>query len=75
VSVLWIIPLLFVAAGAAFLGVAVRRMAEATVSLRQECDRLEELRVALVDLQTEVGDTRAMLEDVGSRSNLAPRRG
>ena len=64
---LWIVPLLFLAAGAAWISAVLRRTAEATIGLRDECAQLEELRSALVDLRHEADITRATIDRIRSR--------
>ena len=71
-SVLWILPLLFVAAGALFVTRALRTSADATMALRDECARLEELRAALDALRQEADGTRAAMEQIRGRSNRSP---
>jgi len=75
VSVLWILPLAFFAVGAVVIAAALRKSAAAAVELREECARLEEVRLALVDLRTDADSTRAAIERVRSRGRLtAPDR-
>ncbi len=64
---LWVAPLLVIAAGAAWLAATLRTTAAATVELRDECAQLEELRTALADLQVEADGTRATLDRIRSR--------
>jgi hypothetical protein len=59
--------LLLVAAGAVLIAVSLRRTAEATIGLRDECAQLEELRLALVDLRLEADITRASIDRIRSR--------
>jgi hypothetical protein len=59
--------LLFLAAGAALLAATVRKSAEATIDLRDECAQLEELRSALTDLRHEADLTRATIDGLRSR--------
>ena len=72
---MWILPLAFFAAGALVVASALRTSAAAATELREECARLEEIRVALVDLRTDADATRAAIEQVRSRGRLsAPDR-
>jgi type II secretory pathway component PulJ len=66
-SVLWVVSLLFLAAGAVLIAATLRKSAEATMDLRDECARLEELRSALVDLRLEADVTRATIDRIRSR--------
>jgi cytochrome c-type biogenesis protein CcmH/NrfF len=66
-SVLWVVPLIVLAAGAVLVGATLRRSTEATVGLRNECAQLEELRSALVDLRREADSTRAAVDRIRSR--------
>jgi hypothetical protein len=72
VSVLWILPLAFFAIGALVINSALRKSAVAAAELRDECARLDEIRVALVDLHSDADATRAALERVRSRGSLTP---
>jgi hypothetical protein len=72
VSVLWILPLLFIAAGALVLLGAVRQTAQAAAALRTECGRLDELRSALVVLTAEADEVRSTLQGLGLRSEPGP---
>jgi len=74
VSVLWVLPLLFAAAGALVLWAAVRQTADAAAALRAECARLDELRTALVALQGETDLARAKIEQMRPRSEARPFR-
>jgi hypothetical protein len=58
VSVLWVVPLLVFAVGALLILVALRDSAVAAAALRDECARLEEVRVALASLRTDADLTR-----------------
>jgi len=71
VSVLWVVPLLFVAVGALLLVVVVRQTADAAAELHGECARLDELRTALVALRGDAALTRSKLEHLGSRSEAS----
>ena len=74
-SVLWILPLAFFAVGALVVASALRRSAAAAVELREECARLEEVRLALVELRSDADGTRAAIERVRARGKLtAPDR-
>jgi hypothetical protein len=75
VSVLWVLPLLFFAAGAVWALSATRQAAAAGALLREECVRLDELRTALVALQDELGATRGTLDRVRFRSVSGETRG
>ena len=68
-SVLWIASLLFLAAGAVLISATLRKSAEATIDLRNECAQLDELRSALTDLQHEADITRATIDRIRSRSD------
>ena len=68
-SVLWIASLLFLAAGAVLIAATLRKSAEATIDLRDECAQLDELRSALIDLQHEADITRATIDRIRSRSD------
>jgi type II secretory pathway component PulJ len=67
VSVLWIASLLFLAAGAVLISATLRKTAEATIDLRDECTQLDELRSALVELRHEADITRATIDRIRSR--------
>jgi len=71
VSVLWILPLAFFAIGALALTSALRKSAAAAVELRDECARLEEIRLALTDLRKDADSTRAAIDRVRSRGSRA----
>ncbi|MDQ1424478.1 MAG: hypothetical protein QOD72_1976 [Acidimicrobiaceae bacterium] len=71
-SVLWVASLLFLAAGAVLVTATLRKTAEATIGLRDECAQLDELRSALVDLRQEADGTRAAIERIRSRSGRSP---
>jgi outer membrane protein TolC len=68
-SVLWVASLLFLAAGAVLVSVAMRKGAEAAIDLRDECAQLDELRAALLDLRHEADVTRATIERIRSRES------
>ena len=68
-SVLWIASLLFLAAGAVLISATLRKSAEATIDLRDECAQLDELRSALTALQHEADITRATIDRIRSRSD------
>jgi type II secretory pathway component PulJ len=68
VSVLWVLPLVFVAVGSLLLVAVVRQTADAAAALQAECTRLDELRTAIVSLRGDAAVTRAKLEHLGSRS-------
>jgi hypothetical protein len=69
VSVLWVASLLFLAAGAVLIAATLRKSAEATIDLRDECARLEDLRSALLELRLEADVTRATIDRIRSRSD------
>jgi hypothetical protein len=71
-SVIWVVSLLFLAAGAVLITATLRKTAQATIDLRDECVQLDELRSALVDLRQEADATRASIERVRSRSSRSP---
>lgn len=66
-SVLWIVPLVFFAAGALLIASVLRSSAEAAIGLRDECARLEEIRLSLVALRAEADVTRANVEGIRAR--------
>ena len=68
---LWILPLAFFAVGALAVTSALRKSAAAAVELRDECARLEEIRLALADLHAEADATRVALERVRTRGSRA----
>jgi hypothetical protein len=72
VSVLWIACLLFVAAGTVLISATLRKTAEATIDLRDECAQLDDLRSALVDLRAEADITRATIDRIRSRPERSP---
>ena len=49
------------------IAATLRKTAEATIELRDECAQLEELRSALVDLRHEADITRATIDRIRSR--------
>jgi cytochrome c-type biogenesis protein CcmH/NrfF len=67
VSVLWIAPLLVLAAGAVIISARLRTTAQATIELQQECARLEELRMALDEVRHEADLTRAGIDRIRHR--------
>ena len=71
-SVLWVAPLLFLAAGAVLISATLRTSAQASIDLRDECARLEELRSALLALRHEADSTRATIDRIRSRSDRSP---
>ncbi|MEY2433851.1 MAG: hypothetical protein QOC92_3576 [Acidimicrobiaceae bacterium] len=71
-SVLWVVSLLFLAAGAVLITLTLRKSAEATIDLRDECAQLDELRSTLVDLRHEADATRASIERLRSRASRSP---
>ncbi|HEY2812201.1 MAG TPA: hypothetical protein VGJ03_01930 [Acidimicrobiales bacterium] len=71
-SVLWILPLLFVATGALVLLAAVRQTAHAAAALRTECGRLDELRSSLAMLTSEADEVRSTLQGLRLRSEPGP---
>ena len=66
-SVLWVVPLVVLAAGAAIVATRLRAPTQATIDLQQECAKLEELRSALSDVRYEADLTRASLERIRHR--------
>jgi len=72
VSVLWVLPLLCLTVGAVLVTLAMRETTSTAVALRDECVRLGELRVALVDLGAEGDIARAHLDDLRHRGSRAP---
>jgi hypothetical protein len=73
-SVLWILPLLFVAVGAAAVGYAARQAAQVAAGLREECARLDEVRVALLELRNEAAATCSGIDDMRARRQSAADR-
>jgi hypothetical protein len=71
VSVLWILPLAFFAVGALLITSAMRKSVVAAAELRDECARLDEIRVVLADLRSDADATRAAIERVRSRTGRA----
>jgi hypothetical protein len=69
VSVLWILPLAFFAVGILVVTAALRNSAVAAADLRDECARLEEVRLSLVDLRNDADAARAAIEQVRSRGS------
>jgi cytochrome c-type biogenesis protein CcmH/NrfF len=67
VSVLWVVPLVVLAAGAVLIAAKLRTTAEATIALQQECARIEELRTALDDVRSEADMTRAGIDRIRQR--------
>ena len=67
-SVLWVVPLLCLTAGAVLVTVALRRGTDEAVALRDECVQLGQLRAALVDLRRDADATRDHLDGIGSRT-------
>jgi cytochrome c-type biogenesis protein CcmH/NrfF len=65
--VVWVVPLLFLAAGAVLIAATLRKSAEATLRLRDECAELEQLRSALVELGQEADTARATIDRIRSR--------
>jgi hypothetical protein len=64
---LWVASLLFLAIGAVVMAATLRKTAEATVELRDECVRLDELRSALDDLRQESDIARGTMDRIRSR--------
>ncbi len=75
VSILWILPLVIVAAGVAGVAYAAASAAAAGYDLRNECARLDSLRIALVELRTEAAVTRGALDQLRGRSDSAAPQG
>ena len=67
-SVLWVASLVLLAAGAVLIAATLRKTAEATIGLRDECAQLDEVRSALADLRREADVTRAAVDGIRSRS-------
>jgi hypothetical protein len=67
VSVLWVVPLVVLAAGAVLISAKLRTTAQATVELQQACARLEQLRMALDEVRHEADATRAGIERIRHR--------
>ena len=65
-SVLWVLPLVVLAAGAVLISARIRTTAEATIALRDECARLEQLRLALDDLRDDADMTRDAIDRIRS---------
>jgi uncharacterized protein (DUF3084 family) len=74
VSVLWVVPLLFLAAGEVLIATSLRTSAQAAVQLRDECAQLEQLRAALVDLRHEADTARAAIDRIRSERGLLGSR-
>ena len=74
-SVLWILPLVVLAAGAVLISAKLRTTAEATVALQQECARIDEVRSALADVRGEADVTRATLDRIRFRSDRSQVEG
>jgi cytochrome c-type biogenesis protein CcmH/NrfF len=67
VSVLWVVPLVVLAAGAVIVASRLRTTTQATIELQQECAKLEELRAALDDVRQEADLTRESLDRIRHR--------
>jgi cytochrome c-type biogenesis protein CcmH/NrfF len=67
VSVLWVLPLVVLAAGAVIVATRLRTTTQATIELQQECLKLEELRAALDDVRQEADLTRESLDRIRHR--------
>jgi uncharacterized protein (DUF3084 family) len=67
VSVLWIASLVIIAAGAVLISATLRKTAEATIDLRDECAQLDQLRSALAELRQEADVARASIDRIRSR--------
>jgi hypothetical protein len=65
--------LLFLAAGAVLISATLHRTAEATIDLREECARLDELRSALEELRNEADVTRATIDGIRSDRSRVDR--
>jgi type II secretory pathway component PulJ len=72
VSVIWVASLLILAAGTVLISATLRKSAQATMELRDECAQLEELRSALADLRHEADITRASVDRIRSRPGRSP---
>jgi len=75
VSILWVLPLLIYAGGSVLLLSVTRRAADAGALLRAECNRLDEVRTALLQLRTETETARTGLDRLHSRSVSGGPRG
>jgi hypothetical protein len=64
--------LVVLAGGAVFISATLRKTAQATVDLRDECARLEELRSALAELRHEADITRTSMDRIRTRSDRPP---
>jgi uncharacterized protein with GYD domain len=74
-SVLWILPLVFLAVGTGVIVLAARQASESAAGLRDECARLAEVRDALVELGAEASVTRSTLDHIRTRrESTADRR-
>ena len=71
-SVLWVASLVVLAGGAVFISATLRKTAQATLDLRDECAQLEQLRSALADLRHEADITRASMDRIRSRPERPP---
>ena len=71
-SVLWVASLLVLAAGTVLIAATLRKMAEATIALRDECGRLDQLHLALVDLRHDADVVRATVARIRSRPDRNP---
>lgn len=71
-SVLWVVPLVVLAAGAVLISARLRTTAEATIALQQECARLDEVRAGLADVRQQADGTRDALDRIRFRSDRRP---
>jgi len=55
-----------------FISATLRKTAQATVDLRDECAQLEELRSALAELRHDADVTRTNLDRIRTRSDRPP---
>jgi cytochrome c-type biogenesis protein CcmH/NrfF len=67
-SVLWVLPVVVIAAGLVAVFVATKQAAQAAIDLRAGCTDLMDVRSALVALADEAGTARDEIERLGTRS-------
>lgn len=66
-SLLWAVPPVAMAAAVAILLIQLRDMADATVGLTQQLQRLDEVRSAVVAVRNESAEARSSLRSLRSR--------
>lgn len=66
-SLLWAVPPVAVAVGVLILLLQLRRMAEATADLAVQLHRLDEVRMAVVEVRAESAHARHALRTLRSR--------